>query len=59
VRRLRGDIPIVLTTGYSESVTTESLLRQNIAALVMKPYGGSELNRAVRDALAEVKTSKV
>lgn len=59
VRRFRGDIPIVLTTGYSEAVTTESLLRQNIAALVMKPYGGSELNRAVRDALAEVKTSKV
>jgi CheY-like chemotaxis protein len=54
-RFAREEIPVVLTTGYSESVTTEALLSQNIAALVMKPYGGAELTRAVRDALSRAK----
>jgi CheY-like chemotaxis protein len=56
-RRIRPEVPVVLTTGFSESVTTERLIQEGIAALVMKPYGGADLARAVRDALHRARTT--
>jgi len=56
-RALRPRLPVILTTGYSESVTPDKVLHEGIQVLIMKPYGGQELGRAVRTALDGARTS--
>lgn len=54
VREERPDLPVIITTGFSESISSDTVAREGIDALVMKPYGGADLARAVRQALDHV-----
>jgi len=52
IRRLRPDIPIILCTGYSQSVGVDEAKRLGIDRFLMKPLEASELGQAVGEALA-------
>ncbi len=49
--KVRPDIPIILATGFSESVTPEDAQAAGIRDFVYKPILGNELGLAVRKAL--------
>ncbi len=51
LRRIRGDIPIVICTGYSERLLEERIRAVGISALVMKPILMAQLASAIREAL--------
>jgi PAS domain S-box-containing protein len=51
VRRHRGDLPIIVCTGYSGSFTKESARSLGVAAYLFKPVLAEELDRHVRSAL--------
>ncbi len=50
VRRLRPDIPILLCTGFSEKITSDSVKEFGMD-LLMKPYGMRQISQAVRKIL--------
>ena len=50
--KVRPDLPIILCTGYSESVSTETAKEAGIREFVMKPASKKELAEAVHRALA-------
>ena len=47
----RPDIPIILCTGYSESVNSESVKALGIRKLVMKPVNWEEISKIIRKIL--------
>ncbi|HEY3276378.1 MAG TPA: GAF domain-containing protein [Syntrophorhabdaceae bacterium] len=49
--KIRGDLPIILCTGYSESVNKEKATAAGIKEFLMKPLARRELGKAVRRAL--------
>ena len=49
--RIRPDLPVVLTTGFSETMTEERCREIGIRELVMKPSTAAELGAAIRRAL--------
>jgi CheY-like chemotaxis protein len=51
IRSIRPELPFILSTGFSETVTRESALAMGIRELIMKPYLKEELAAAVRNAL--------
>jgi PAS domain S-box-containing protein len=53
--RIRPDIPIILMTGYSETVTTENFRHLGISDYLMKPLSARDLGRAIRGVLDEAK----
>jgi CheY-like chemotaxis protein len=53
LRALRPDLPVVITTGYSETVDSESIREVGAAAYLAKPFGARELVRVLRDVLPE------
>jgi PAS domain S-box-containing protein len=55
---VRPDIPIILTTGYSEQASPESLREAAITALLMKPVAKRDLAEAVRRALDEKRAER-
>ncbi|MBZ0268644.1 PAS domain-containing protein [bacterium] len=52
IGRRRPGLPVVLCTGFSESVSDESLREAGVAELLMKPYTETELSVSLRRALA-------
>ena len=50
-KALRPRLPVVLCTGYSETMTAEKARALGIDEFVMKPVAGSDLTRLVRAAL--------
>jgi PAS domain S-box-containing protein len=48
---IRPDIPIVLCTGYSETISEESVKAIGIQELVMKPVNREEISRIIREIL--------
>ena len=52
LRDLRPDLPVVLMTGFSHSVTAERAREIGAVALLHKPVSPAELVAAVHDALA-------
>ncbi|CCK78637.1 cache domain-containing protein [Desulfobacula toluolica] len=48
---IRPDIPIILCTGFSEGLTSETIKDNGILDMIMKPMIASELARAVSKAL--------
>ncbi|MDP2992419.1 MAG: response regulator, partial [Deltaproteobacteria bacterium] len=48
---IRPDIPIIICTGYSESITKEKVKAMGIRELIMKPVVRSELARIIRHVL--------
>jgi PAS domain S-box-containing protein len=49
--KVRPDIPIILSTGHSESVDQETVKAAGIKELLMKPLNRQELAKAVRKVL--------
>jgi CheY-like chemotaxis protein len=52
LRRLRPDLCIVLSSGYSEQETLQSFPGQGLAGFIQKPYTLKELGRTVAEAMA-------
>ncbi|MFQ5703992.1 MAG: PAS domain S-box protein [Gemmatimonadales bacterium] len=57
VRRLRGDIPIMIASGFSESLNANRLQTDPIARLLTKPYDLRDLAKAIRGVLDQSKGS--
>jgi len=53
LRRLRPDLCIVLSSGYSEQETVQAFLGQGLAGFIQKPYTLQELGRTVAEAMAQ------
>ncbi len=53
LRRLRSDLRIVLSSGYSEQETVQAFLGQGLAGFIQKPYTLQELGRTVAEAMAQ------
>ncbi len=51
LKEIKPDIPIIITTGYSEEITEESIQSNGIDAFLMKPYMGYSLGRAIRSVV--------
>lgn len=49
--RIRPNIPIILCTGYGETLLGERLKNIGIKTLVMKPVLSTELAKAIQNAL--------
>jgi DNA-binding NtrC family response regulator len=49
--RIRPDVPVILTTGYSALVTPEKANQLGIRKCIMKPMLSAELGKAVRKVL--------
>jgi len=51
LKKIRKDIPIILCTGFSESVNEENFKNQGIDAFVMKPIIRKEIAKVIRDVI--------
>jgi CheY-like chemotaxis protein len=51
LHKARADIPVILCTGYSQSVDAGAAGKAGISAVIMKPFTRDEIARAVRGAL--------
>ncbi len=51
IRSIRKDIPVILVTGFSETMDAERARRIGIQQLLMKPIIKQELARAIRGAM--------
>jgi CheY-like chemotaxis protein len=51
LRKARADIPVILCTGYSQSVDAGAAEEVGISAVIMKPFTRDEIARAVGGAL--------
>ena len=51
IMQIRPDMPVILCTGYSETLSTEEAKALGVKELVMKPLMEQELSQAVRRAL--------
>lgn len=51
-RALRPDLPVILCTGYSQTMSPETADDQGIDAFLYKPIVAEELGAAIRDVLA-------
>jgi len=49
--KLRPDIPILLCTGFNETVTPEKLLAAGIREVVLKPFGLHQISQIIKEAL--------
>jgi len=56
IRRLVGDVPVILCTGYSERITAGKLEDMQVNAYLTKPIRAKELARTVRMVLDQVST---
>lgn len=51
VLRIRGDVPVIICTGFSAKLTEEGAKEIGIRAVVMKPFDAADLARTVRKVL--------
>ena len=51
--RIRADIPVILCTGYSETLSPEKARKAGVREFLIKPLVRSELAAAIRRALDE------
>ena len=51
IKKLRSDIPIILSTGFSEKLISEDLSEAGISHVLMKPIAFKDLAKTVRSAL--------
>ncbi len=50
--RLRPGLPVIICTGYSETLAEEQALAMGIKAFIMKPFSVAEIARGIRRVLA-------
>jgi len=48
LREIKSNIPVILSSGYSEEETTSCFADNKLAGFVQKPYSASELESTVR-----------
>ena len=53
VHKIKPDMPVIMSTGYSDLVTKEEALKMGISKYVVKPIQGDELIDAVREVLGK------
>jgi PAS domain S-box-containing protein len=56
IHAIRADLPIILTTGYSATLTAERVQAMGIRKLLFKPLTFDALGKAVRTVLNDFKT---
>ncbi len=49
MRRIREDVPVILTSGYDEEDVTHDIAERGPAAFIQKPYGAQELAAKLAD----------
>jgi two-component system, cell cycle sensor histidine kinase and response regulator CckA len=49
---VRPDIPIILSTGFSETLREEEVKAQGVREIIMKPYSIKDISACIRRALA-------
>ncbi len=54
MKAIRPDIPVMLSTGYSQAVPAEKVRSQGIEGYVMKPLVKQEMAEAIRKVLDHV-----
>jgi DNA-binding NtrC family response regulator len=54
---IRSNIPIIISTGYSDSITPENTDHFGFYALLHKPYSASELSHIIQRCLSETKVA--
>jgi PAS domain S-box-containing protein len=52
IRAIRGDIPIIMCTGFSDSMDHDAASVKGLAAILMKPVDRVKLSRTIHDALS-------
>jgi CheY-like chemotaxis protein len=57
MRSLRPDVPLILSSGYSESVAREQVGPDVVAAFLEKPYQPSVLAAKVEEVLRKHQTN--
>lgn len=55
IMKIRPDIPIILITGFSETITREKARQMGIRDLIMKPTLTADLSQAIRRSLDQQK----
>jgi CheY-like chemotaxis protein len=58
LQKIRTDVPIIITTGYSEKISPEKAQMMGVQDLIMKPLGYGDLTKRIRKVI-EQKESKV
>ncbi|MBF0278564.1 MAG: PAS domain S-box protein [SAR324 cluster bacterium] len=51
LKEIRGDIPIILLTGYGDLAAKEEIQSWGIEALLMKPFTMNELSKVIKEVL--------
>ena len=51
IKQIRPDIPVVLCTGFSAKITSDSFQKYDIDAFLMKPIVLQEMANIIRDVL--------
>ncbi len=51
IRRLRPDVPVILSSGYNEQEVTQRFTGRGLAGFIQKPYAFQELRRVLRHVL--------
>lgn len=59
IREIRGDLPVILSTGYSREATEETVVKLGIQGFIKKPYSFSQLEKILARILAQPKQSSV
>ena len=52
LRRIRKDVPIIMSSGYNEEEVTRRFLGKGIAGFIQKPYRSEELVAMIRELLS-------
>jgi two-component system, cell cycle sensor histidine kinase and response regulator CckA len=55
--KIRGDIPIILCTGYTEAISADRVKEHGFKELLMKPMTKTDLADAIRRVLDKKTTS--
>jgi PAS domain S-box-containing protein len=53
IKKIRPDIPVFICTGFSESITAESVKKYGLSGLIMKPVSKADLAFAAAKAIKE------
>lgn len=58
IRKIRPDVPVVLSSGYSEAYALRGFEDQMLAGFLQKPYTGRTLALRVREAIGRAESSQ-
>ena len=51
MRRIKDDVPVILSSGFSEQEITQRFAGKGLAGFIQKPYRSADLNAKLRKAL--------